>query len=96
MSKPQQGRAARDFTLVLTNVIKLAGLIIFLKEVLAPTLGPDRAEILAIAAFMMAGAQLSESLLLSMMDRLLGRPSDLMETETQTKSEEQGQKGHEE
>lgn len=66
-------RVFRAITLLITNTIKVAGVVIVLKEVFAPTL-PDtnRAEVLAVAAFMMAGAQLSETLILAAMDRLMG------------------------
>lgn len=68
-------RFVRSLTLLITNAIKIAGLVIVLKEVFVPSFGdPTRAEVLAIAAFMMAGAQLSESLIIAALDRLVGGP----------------------
>ena len=65
------GGFIRGLTLLITNAIKIAGLLIVLKEVFSPSLpDPSRAEVLAIAAFMMAGAQLSESLILAGLDRI--------------------------
>lgn len=62
-------RAARGGTLVFTNTVKIVGLWIAVREVLRP----DRdAYVLALAAFMMQGAQLSEELLLGVIDRFLG------------------------
>lgn len=62
-------RAARGGTLLFTNLIKLAGLGIAVREVLRT----DRdSAVLALAAFMMSGAQLSEDFLLNMIERFLG------------------------
>lgn len=62
-------RAARSGTLLITNLCKLTGLAIAIREVLRP----DRdAAVLALSAFMMSGAQLSEELLLGMIERFLG------------------------
>jgi hypothetical protein len=67
-------RPVRNWTLALTNLTKLAGLIIAVNEALL------RAEVrptaLALAAFMMAGAQLSENAVLAALDRFFGAPRD--------------------
>lgn len=60
----------RSWTLALTNLTKLAGLVIAINEALVRS--EVRPTALAVAAFMMAGAQLSESALLAALDRLLG------------------------
>jgi hypothetical protein len=61
----------RRGTLIVTNVIKLAGLVVAINElVLRSQLRPLSA---GIAVFMMAGAQVSESVLLAAIDRFLGR-----------------------
>lgn len=61
----------RGAALALTNLTKLAGLVVAVNEaVLRSELRPS---VLALAAFMMAGAQVSEGLLLSLLDHFLGR-----------------------
>lgn len=56
---------------MVTNAIKLSGLILAVHEVLFhATLRPV---VLGEAAFMMAGARFSEQVLLAVMDRLLGQ-----------------------
>lgn len=62
---------ARGAALAVTNLTKFAGLIVAVNEsVLRSELRPS---VLAVAAFMMAGAQVSETVLLSVIDRFLGR-----------------------
>ena len=70
--EPSTGRTSRAVTLVTTNVIKLSGLGVALNELfLRPS---ARTSVIALAAFMMAGAQLSEQAVLAALDRLLGHP----------------------
>lgn len=59
---------ARRGTLFLTNAIKVAGVVLALKSGFAD----QRPVTLAVAAFMMAGAQLSENVLLHLIDRFFG------------------------
>lgn len=63
--------AIRRGTLLLSNVTKLAGVAIVINESLLRT--NLRPSALAVAAFMMAGAQVSESVVLGIVDRLVGR-----------------------
>jgi len=67
---PAQQRQRRT-TLVVTNLTKVVGLVIAFNEALLRT--DQRPLILAVAAFMMAGAQLSETVVLGIIDRFLGR-----------------------
>lgn len=60
---PSNGRLS---TLVVTNLIKVGGLILAMKEGLGPEVRPGT---LAVAAFMMAGAQGFENLLMRLFDR---------------------------
>jgi hypothetical protein len=61
----------RSLTLLVTNATKISGLAVALNEMLLrSTLRPAA---VAASAFMMAGAQLSESAVLAALDRLLGR-----------------------
>jgi hypothetical protein len=70
-------QAARGGTLIITNLFKLAGLGIAVREVLRP----DRdAAVLALSAFMMSGAQLSEEFLLGIIERFLGSSTPEPET----------------
>jgi hypothetical protein len=55
----------------LTNLIKLAGLAIAVNELVLRT--EPRSIGLAVAAFMMAGAQISEEVLVGFIDNFLGR-----------------------
>jgi hypothetical protein len=75
-SSPSQPTAAhgqvRGLTLWSTNAIKLVGAAAAFNELLLRS--ELRPQALAIIAFMMAGAQVSEGLILSMVDRFLGRP----------------------
>lgn len=61
----------RGFTLLTTSVTKMAGVAIGIHEAFQPV--PD-SRVLAIAAIMIAGIQWSEGLLLSVIDRFMGRP----------------------
>lgn len=66
-------QVARGGTLLLTNVVKIAGLIFAIREVFKP----DRdTSVLALSAFMMSGAQLSEEFFLSVIENFLGRPHE--------------------
>lgn len=67
MRKPARA-ASVGFTLALTNLIKLGGLIVFIRE----TLTERDDVVLAGALFMMTGAQLSESFVLRLIDSFLG------------------------
>lgn len=69
MSDQQQGRIARTLTLSVTYAIKLVGLAAAFNQLLLQK--DPHAFPLAIAAFMMAGAQVSEGLVLSFLDRLM-------------------------
>lgn len=71
-SPPQGGRITRGVTLLVTNSTKIGGLLIALHEILLRN--SARSTVLIEAAFMMAGAQFSEHVLLAVLDRLMGRP----------------------
>lgn len=72
-ASPSSLEPLRRTTLIVTNVIKLAGLVVAINElVLRSDLRPLSA---GIAVFMMAGAQVSESVLLAAIDRFLGKDS---------------------
>lgn len=60
----------RVVTLAVTNVIKLAGLYIGVREITVNQ--STDAAVLALSAFMMAGAQLSETAVLGLADRMFG------------------------
>lgn len=62
--------AARGTTLLVTNLIKLAGVVVAVNEAFTTR----DAVVLATAAFMMAGAQASENVLLAVLDRILRAP----------------------
>lgn len=66
---PAGGRFARALTLLTTYAIKLVGLASAFNQLLL--LDNPKALPLATAAFMMAGAQLSEGLVLAVLDRLM-------------------------
>lgn len=76
-------RAARSSTLIITNSVKVLGLLIAVREVLRPQ--RDEA-VLALAAFMMSGAQLSEELFLGIIERFLGssQPTEPRDSEGTT------------
>lgn len=66
---------ARASTLFVTNVIKIAGAVGGVNEILIRS--ELRQSAVALAAFMMAGAQLSETVLLRLIDRVLpGEPKE--------------------
>jgi hypothetical protein len=70
--KPQPSRSlrlAQCFTLLFTNVVKIVGLIFAIEQLLKDQPTPAT---LAFAAFMIAGGQVSEGLILTLLDRLLG------------------------
>jgi hypothetical protein len=61
---------SRFLTLLITNITKLAGLYVGVHAAVAST---PNAVVLAFSAFMMAGAQLSETTILAVIDRFFGR-----------------------
>lgn len=71
---PQQGegsRALRGFTLLLTNVTKVVGLVIAVNEaLLRPSI---RESAMALAGAMLFGAQTVENVLLGLIDRMFPR-----------------------
>lgn len=71
---PIAGRFARAVTLLITWATKLTGLASAFNQLLLKN--GDHPFALGISAFMMAGAELSEKLVLAMIDRLLGDPTD--------------------
>ncbi len=64
---------SRVTTLVVTNVIKVAGLYVGVK---AATHTPTDAVTLAFAAFLIAGGQLSETVILGIVERFFGIKRD--------------------
>lgn len=76
-SKEEWGRLARAGTLLLTWATKLVGLAAAFEQLLLSD--NPKPVALAVAAFMMAGAQFSEGLVLTILDKL-----------TMSGSEEQG------
>lgn len=68
---PQGGSTARGLTLLVTNCTKLVGVAVVVNEALIR--GELRPVALAVAAFMMAGAQISERTVLAGIDRFLGK-----------------------
>jgi hypothetical protein len=78
MSEPTNGPTndqiaarVRTSTLLFTNIFKLAGLAVFLNE--AVIRSQARLPVLGICLFCLAGAQVSETVLLSIIDKFLGR-----------------------
>ena len=75
--EPRNGSRVKDntrrSTLIVTNVTKVAGVAIGLHAGFAHM--PD-GRVLALAAFMVAGGQLSETLVLAAIDHLFGKPKD--------------------
>lgn len=70
-SQPQPSRrAAQAFALLLTNAIKIVGLIAAFDQLLIKDHPTSLA--LGLSAFMIAGGQLSEGLILSVIDRMMG------------------------
>lgn len=64
-------QVASRSALVISNLTKVAGLAVAIHAGFTTT--PDT-RVLALAAFMMAGAQISETAVLSAIDRFLGKP----------------------
>lgn len=78
--KRSPGRAAqigRALTLTVTNLVKLGGLGIALHEAFGPA--QPRVVEIALAAFMMAGAQVSEEAILNLVQRMFGTYSHTSE-----------------
>lgn len=67
--RPSPSTQARGLSLGVTNLTKLAGLALGVHEGFGDT--PD-VRVMAFAAFAMAGAQVSEGVLLALVDRFLG------------------------
>lgn len=67
---PQIRGPALWLTLIVTNAVKLTGIAIAIHE--AFTKSNPSATILALAAFMMAGAQISEDAILRMISHMFG------------------------
>lgn len=65
------GQAAEWSTLIITNLTKVAGVAIGLHAGFSSH--PD-SRVIALAALMVAGGQVSETLLLAAIDRLFGSP----------------------
>lgn len=63
-------RFFRQLTLIISNVVKLGGLFLALKAAASPPVDPFE---LALSAFMMSGAQVSEQAVLRMINSFLGR-----------------------
>lgn len=69
-SEQKVGRASRAAALLTTNMIKIGGLGAAMNELfIRPS---ARTSVIALAAFMMAGAQLSEQAVLAALDRIMG------------------------
>lgn len=64
--------AVRAGPLFVTNVIKLTGVVIAVKEVFFP-LGDRDPVVLALAGFMLAGAQGAEEILMAFLNSFFGR-----------------------
>ncbi len=71
---PPHGRFARTAALTLTYATKAVGLASAFNQLLLQS--SPKALPLGVAAFMMAGAQLSEGLLLSLLDRFMVLPEE--------------------
>ena len=76
MSAPQQtlGRFAYTLTLLVTNAIKIGGLVAAMHEIFSHSAEP-RLTVMGLAGFMMAGAQFSEELVLRLWSRMF-HPED--------------------
>lgn len=74
----------RIVTLIVTNVTKLVGLYVGVK---AATHTPVEAVTMGWSAFAMAGAQLSETTILLLIDRFLGTPDDAENNATKKRDE---------
>lgn len=73
-SSGRGGRFGQRLALIVTNSIKVAGLVIAVKTAFAPT--QQAALEFGLAAFMMAGAQLSEETVMKLVDRMFMGPKD--------------------
>lgn len=71
--QPIAGRFARSGTLLVTWATKLVGLAAAFEQFFLHGGNPKPVP-LTVAAFMMAGAQFSEGLILQFLDRLFGEP----------------------
>jgi hypothetical protein len=69
-SSEQMARLGRGLTLLVTNAIKLGGLWIAVHEI--ATQAQPRLTVLAVALFMMSGAQASEEAVLKLAGRVFG------------------------
>ena len=65
----QGGRAARFVTLLVSNAIKLAGLVIGVHAAFQPSASPA---VLGFAALCIAGGQFSEATILGIVERIFG------------------------
>jgi hypothetical protein len=72
--QPAAAIPLRRGALALTNLTKLAGLVVAVNEAVLRT--ELRPSVIALAAFMMAGAQVSETLLLSVIERFFEARED--------------------
>lgn len=66
---PPSPHPARGLALAVTSLTKVGGLVLAVHE----GLGAGRSNVLIVAAFMMAGAQFSETVLLGFFDRFFAR-----------------------
>lgn len=64
---------ARASVLVMTNVVKITGLVAFVNEAIVRS--DARLPVLGICMLCIAGGQVTETVILSIIDRFLGRPS---------------------
>ena len=62
-------RFSTSVALIITNIIKLAGLYVGVKAAVAPR---PEAIVLAFAGFMITGGQISEGIVLGIIDRFFG------------------------
>jgi hypothetical protein len=73
MTAPMERRSwqiGRGLTLIVTNAVKVGGLLVVLNE--AFNKPQPRTVDIAVAAFMMAGAQISEEAILNLVSRMFG------------------------
>lgn len=66
-------RVIRQVTILVTLLTKLAGVFLALKSVSSPPVDPL---VLAVCAFMMSGAQLTEGTILRALDKFMGDLTD--------------------
>ena len=70
-------RWAMWLALLVTNAVKVTGIVIAIQDVFSK---PDpNAAVLGLAAFMMAGAQISEDTVLRLVSRMFGPPGETPE-----------------